>query len=42
MTKKIILPAGAGLVGQNLVNDLKIMGYMKVVVIDKHLENLKI
>ncbi len=42
MTKKIILPGGAGLVGQNLVNDLKIMGYMNVVVIDKHLENLKI
>jgi len=42
MTKKIILPGGAGLVGQNLVNELRLKGFMNVVVIDKHLENLKI
>jgi uncharacterized protein YbjT (DUF2867 family) len=40
MINKIILPGGAGLVGQNLVNELKLLGYMNVLVIDKHLQNL--
>lgn len=37
---KIILPGGAGLVGQNLVCRLKDEGYTNVVVIDKHQHNL--
>ena len=37
---KIILPGGAGLVGQNLVARLKAQGYMNVVVLDKHAYNL--
>ena len=40
--KKIILPGGAGLVGQNLVARLKAKGFNDIVVIDKHTENLKI
>jgi len=39
---KIILPGGAGLVGQNLVARLKAKGYKNIVVIDKHINNLKI
>ncbi len=39
---KIILPGGAGLVGQNLVVQLKKQGYNNLVVIDKHPANLKI
>ena len=42
MNKKIILPGGAGLVGQNLVARLKAKGFNDIVVIDKHTENLKI
>lgn len=38
--KKIILPGGAGLVGQNLVARLRAKGYSDIVVIDKHKENL--
>ncbi len=37
---KILLPGGAGLVGQNLVAHLKRQGYSKLVVIDKHVANL--
>ncbi len=33
---KIILPGGAGLVGQNLVVQLKKQGYSNLIVIDKH------
>jgi nucleoside-diphosphate-sugar epimerase len=40
--KKILLPGGAGLVGQNLVARLKTMGYSNIVVIDKHRANLAI
>ncbi len=40
--QKIILPGGAGLVGQNLIVRLKERGYSTIVVLDKHLENLKI
>lgn len=41
-SKKIILPGGAGLVGQNLVARLKAKGYSNIVVLDKHRANLKI
>jgi len=39
-TGKIILPGGAGLVGQNLVIRLKALGFLNLVVIDKHRQNL--
>jgi nucleoside-diphosphate-sugar epimerase len=39
---KIILPGGAGLVGQNLVARLKKKGYKDIVVLDKHRANLAI
>lgn len=42
MNKKIILPGGAGLVGQNLIVRLKNKGYNNIVVIDKHKANLAI
>jgi len=38
--KKVILPGGAGLVGQNLVARLIARGYTNIVVIDKHQTNL--
>ena len=40
--QKIVLPGGAGLVGQNLVACLKKNGYKNIVVIDKHRTNLEI
>lgn len=40
--QKIIIPGGAGLVGQNLVAILKRQGYRNLVVIDKHEANLGI
>lgn len=42
MNKKIILPGGAGLVGQNLIVRLKNKGYNNIVVLDKHKVNLTI
>jgi nucleoside-diphosphate-sugar epimerase len=39
---KIVLPGGAGLVGQNLVARLIARGYTNIVVIDKHQTNLTI
>ncbi|MBI5447668.1 MAG: NAD(P)-dependent oxidoreductase [Gammaproteobacteria bacterium] len=39
---KIILPGGAGLVGQNLVILLKARGFTDIVVLDKHRVNLAI
>ncbi|MDA8752788.1 NAD(P)-dependent oxidoreductase [Halieaceae bacterium] len=39
---KIILPGGAGLVGQNLVPRLKDRGYSDIVVLDKHAHNLQV
>jgi nucleoside-diphosphate-sugar epimerase len=39
---KIVLPGGAGLVGQNLVVRLAAMGYKDIVVLDKHKANLDI
>lgn len=38
--RKIILPGGAGLVGQNLVARLKDKGYRNLVVLDKHANNV--
>ncbi len=40
--RKILLPGGAGLVGQNLVARLKNKGYSNIVVLDKHRANLDI
>ena len=37
---KIILPGGAGLVGQNLVARLRAKGYTNTIVLDKHQKNL--
>ncbi len=39
---KILLPGGAGLVGQNLVARLKQRGYRRLVVLDKSVANLHI
>ena len=39
---KIILPGGAGLVGQNLIIQLKHNGYKDITVIDKHQSNVDI
>lgn len=39
---KIVLPGGAGLVGQNLVAHLKRQGYGNLVVLDKHAANLAV
>lgn len=39
---KILLPGGAGLVGQNLVARLRAKGYSNIVVLDKHRANLEI
>jgi nucleoside-diphosphate-sugar epimerase len=39
---KIVLPGGAGLVGQNLVARLKDAGHKDIVVLDKHRKNLEI
>jgi nucleoside-diphosphate-sugar epimerase len=40
--RRIILPGGAGLVGQNLVARLGARGYSDIVVLDKHRENLDV
>ena len=37
---KILLPGGAGLVGQNLVARLSAKGYTNIIVLDKHQKNL--
>ena len=42
LTKKILLPGGAGLVGQNLIIKLKLKGYKNITVIDKHKKNLEV
>lgn len=39
---KIVLPGGAGLVGQNLVVRLLLAGYRQLVVLDKHVANLDV
>lgn len=40
--KKIVLPGGAGLVGQNLVARLIKKGFTNITVLDKHIANLQI
>ena len=42
LKETIILPGGAGLVGQNLVVRLKELGYTNLIVLDKHRANLEI
>lgn len=42
MFSKIILPGGAGLIGQNLVALLVDRGYKNIIVLDKHEKNLNI
>jgi len=42
LDQKILLPGGAGLVGQNLVARLIDRGYTNLVVLDKHRANLEI
>jgi len=39
---RIIIPGGAGLVGQNLVARLKQRGYTNLVVLDKHRANIEV
>lgn len=39
---RIVLPGGAGLVGQNLVARLRDRGFTQIVVIDKHRHNLEV
>lgn len=41
-TQKIVIPGGAGLVGQNLVARLKAHGYRNLIVLDKHKPNLEV
>ncbi|QYY33334.1 NAD-dependent epimerase/dehydratase family protein [Cupriavidus pinatubonensis] len=42
MNEKIVLPGGAGLVGQNLAARLKDLGYTNIVVLDKHRANVEV
>jgi len=39
---KILIPGAAGLVGQNLIVQLKKRGYNNIVAIDKHAQNIKV
>ena len=39
---KIIIPGAAGLVGQNLIIQLKNKGYKNIVALDKHPKNVKV
>lgn len=41
-SQKIVIPGGAGLVGQNLVTRLLVAGYSNLVVLDKHSHNLDV
>lgn len=38
---KIVLTGAAGLVGQNLIVEMKQQGYTRLVAIDKHAHNLR-
>lgn len=42
ISEKIVIPGGAGLVGQNLVARLVAKGYTNIVVLDKHEANLNV
>jgi len=39
---KVVLPGGAGLVGQNLIARLKEKGFSNIVVLDKHKKNIEV
>ena len=39
---KVVIPGGAGLVGQNLIGQLLLEGFHQIVVIDKHEHNIQI
>lgn len=41
-TDKILITGAAGLVGQNLVVEMRRQGYSNIVALDKHMENLEI
>lgn len=41
-SQKIVIPGGAGLVGQNLVVHLKRRGFKNLIVLDKHIKNIEI
>lgn len=41
-SKKLIIPGAAGLVGQNLIIQLKAQGYRNIVALDKHPQNTQI
>ncbi len=40
-SRKIIIPGAAGLVGQNLIIQLKAQGYRNIVAFDKHSQNIQ-
>lgn len=42
LDSKIVIPGAAGLVGQNLIVQLKKKGYSNITAIDKHHENVKV
>ena len=42
MKNRIVIPGGAGLVGQNLVARLVAKGYTDIVVLDKHRKNIEV
>ncbi|MEB0047234.1 MULTISPECIES: NAD-dependent epimerase/dehydratase family protein [unclassified Pseudomonas] len=42
INSKVVLPGGAGLVGQNLVARLKAKGYSDILVLDKHKANIDV
>lgn len=42
LDSKIVIPGAAGLVGQNLIVQLKSKGYSNIVAIDKHKDNIKV
>lgn len=42
LNAKIVIPGGAGLVGQNVVTDLVQQGYSNLVILDKHEKNVEI
>lgn len=42
LNAKIVIPGAAGLVGQNLIIELKNKGYKNLVALDKHPENIKV
>lgn len=39
---KILITGAAGLVGQNLINQLVLQGFKNIIAIDKHVDNIKV